>query len=489
MVYNGHTMELEPLARIDSFPYRHRVADVMSPTLATIGAGTPILDAAREMVSLGVSSLVIVEPDGRALGIVTERDMLRAFAATSGQGAVADIMTAPVITIAQDDYVFVALGRMERRGVRHLVVVDDDAKAIGVLTAGALLKQRAADTLRLGDELDGARDAHALEHVREQLPQLAEKLLAEDVTALGVSSVISAVYCDMTRRAWEMAAQTMEDEGRGGPPAPVSVLVLGSGGRGESMLSPDQDNAIVHMGSEADDAWFEEAAVRMTAMLDAAGVPYCTGDVMASNPKWRRTLDGWKQEIANWMRAKDPEAQLMTDIFFDFVCVAGDEEPAQRLRNTAMTAASHSLVFLKLIGMTVDNYAPPLGLFGGFKTKNGRLDLKLHGLLPITCAARIMALQHGIGATSTMERLQALVAKAVINEDDARQICEAHELFQKTILGQQIADIRAWEKPRAKVEPGRLSPGRQRRLKAALKGLEGVRLLVQDSLGKMAHFS
>ena len=80
------------------------------------------------------------------------------------------------------------------------------------------------------------------------------------------------------------------------------MLVLGSGGRGESLLAPDQDNAIVHEGSEADDPWFKEVAERIADLLDAAGIPYCMGKVMASNAIWRRSLTGWEEEVLRWLR-------------------------------------------------------------------------------------------------------------------------------------------------------------------------------------------
>ena len=74
----------------------------------------------------------------------------------------------------------------------------------------------------------------------------------------------------------------------------VRLLILGSGGRGESLLAPDQDNAIVHDGRPEHDPWFLDIATRISDLLDAAGIPYCKGKVMATNPDWRRSLDGWR---------------------------------------------------------------------------------------------------------------------------------------------------------------------------------------------------
>ena len=477
-------MDREPLDRIDSFPYRHRVADIMSAPLVAVAPATPAHDAVALMVERGISS-VFVEEGGAIVGIVTERDILRQCLAAADKTAavqVGDIMSAPVFSVRAADYVFVALGRMARRNVRHLLVTDAEGHGAGVLTARSLLKVRAGDTLRLGDELADATDARGLAHVRAQLPHLARQMLAEDVDALNVSSVISAVYCDMTRRAWDIAVAAMAAEGRGPVPAPVSVLVLGSGGRGESMLKPDQDNALVHLGSDADDAWFAEAAERMNDILDAAGVPFCKGDVMARNPYWRRTLKGWDGQLHDWIQTKDPHAIMMTDIFFDFVVVAGDPAPARALRDLARDTVRRAQVFLTFIGARLEEYTPPIGLLGRFRTENGRLDLKMKGLMPIVGGVRAMALQHGITATSTRGRLDGLVAAGVLGPDDADQVADAHAVLQRLVLDQQLADLAAGQAPGNRVEVARLGPRTRRRLKGVLGGIEGMKLMVKDSL-------
>ena len=480
-------MANEHLSRIDSFPYRHRVADMMHAPLATVSTRTSVVEAAGQMTRLGVSSLVAVDSDGLPIGIVTERDMVRAFSINVGGGGVGDIMSAPVITIPEDVYMFVAMGRMERRSLRHLVVVDVLGRAVGMLTSRALLKIRAANILSINDELSDASDANALGHVREQLPLLAEKLLAENVSALDVSCVISAVYCDMTRRAWEMAVRHMESSGAGPQPAAAALLVLGSGGRCESMLRPDQDNALVHTGTDDDDEWFAGAATHMSKLLDDAGIPFCKGGVMASNPKWRRSLNGWREEISKWVRSKNPDSLLMVDIFFDFVAVAGDVELADRLRASALATAGWSIVFLSMLGAGFSNYSAPIGLFGRLKTTDGRIDLKLKGILPVISGSRIMALQHAVDSTSTRARFNALVDEKVLVASDTMSLMETHELVQKIILEQQIADIKEGRDPSSWVNPQMLSPWHLGKLKNALKSIEGMHLLVHDSLSKMSE--
>jgi len=483
-------MKTDALDRLDSFPYRHLVRDVMAAPLVTAGRDATAVEAARLMCDGGVSSLVVLAADGRPDGIVTERDLLRAVAVERDSAlegvTVTRLMSSPVVTVDAGAFVYVALGRIARCGIRHLVAVDGRGRAVGMVTARGLLKLRAGDALMLGDAIDDAGTPEALAAVMPHLPGLAERLLDEGVDAPGVAAVISAVYCDLTRRAWELAAADMERDGKGPPPAPYALLVLGSGGRGESLLRPDQDNAIVHEGTAEDDTWFDTAAGRMTAILDGAGLPYCKGGVMASNPAWRRSREEWRDEIARWVRSAAPDALLSAAIFFDAARVAGSEDLAASLRATAAEMVRGSVTFLKAAGLKLDSYAPPIGFFGGIRTEDGRVDLKLHGLLPITTGIRAMALQHGIGATGTTARLDALIAAGAVGTEDGRHLRDGLSCLMRAVLDQQTADIRAGKAPSTHVDPTRLGGRELADLKAAFRAADSLRLIVRDSLTRAA---
>jgi len=80
----------------------------------------------------------------RIVGIFSERDVIYAVA---GQGndalaqTVADIMTAPAITVGPDEAVIGALSLMTRRRIRHLPVVEGE-RIIGMVSIGDLVKYR-----------------------------------------------------------------------------------------------------------------------------------------------------------------------------------------------------------------------------------------------------------------------------------------------------------------------------------------------------------
>lgn len=480
----GEAMETTALERLDSFPYRHRVSELMTAPVTTIDAARPIVEAAILMAERRISSVIILDGNGKSCGILTERDVLRLVAGGSGELArpVSAAMTAPVHTIEANAPVYRALARMARLGVRHLPVVDDDDRPVGMLTSGALLKQRASLALTLGDEIALAVDGAALRAINNKLPALVRALRAEDVSATQASAVVSGVTRDLSARAGELALAEMVSAGRGGAPAPWCLLVLGSAGRGESLLAPDQDNALIHEGGAADDTWFAEFAERFNRLLDDAGVPYCKGGVMAKNPAYRHSLADWRALIDSWIARPQPEALLGTDIFYDFVAVLGERYMAGYLREHAIRAASSSPAFLRLLAASGERVPSATDLVGRLRTKHGRIDLKRHGLFPIVAGARVVALAWGSTATATDLRLAEAAAKGAFARDNALSLAEARGIIVEAILDQQLADIAAGRAADNTVDPKRLGRAGTSRLRKALGVAAETPELVREAL-------
>jgi signal-transduction protein with cAMP-binding, CBS, and nucleotidyltransferase domain len=474
-------------ARLDSFPYRRRVADVMRGPVVTVPPETPLAAASRTMIRERIGSLIVTDGEGAVRGIATERDFLRALA-EMGPGAadapISRIMSSPVATTLEDSFLFVAFGRMPRLGVNHLLAVDARGRPVGMVSASALMRLRSTEALVIGDEVAAADGAAALAKVWRRIPALVDALREEGVEGLDMTAVISAILRELTARAAELAEQSMAEAGWGAAPARWCVLVLGSGGRGESALSPDQDNAIVHAGGDADDAWFAEAGRRIAETLDQAGIPLCKGGVMAKNAAWRRSLSGWQQEVERWIHKKEGEELLNVDIFFDFAPVFGDRTLATELRRHAVAAASRSPLFLRLLAAELDNMHSALSFFGFLRTKQGRFDIKRGGFLPIVTAVRVMALKHGADALATNDRLSALAARGAVNADDAANLARAHNFLIHRLLDQQTADIAAGVKPSTRVDPRRLHQALKAALRSALRHTDLAAEIVRGALSR-----
>ena len=472
--------DIAALAKIDSFPYRHRLREVMSTPVLTASDSLTLAEAVRKMYEARVSSIVGVDAEGRTAGIFTERDLLRVLSNDGPSGlevSLADAMTKPVATVPADAFVYVALARMTRMGLRHLVVVDDDKRPLGMITGRALLKVRATEALVLGDSVESARNGQDMRAVIEKLPTLARSLLDEGVTARNIASVISLVLRDMTTRAAELAELSLQDDGWGAAPARYAVLILGSGGRGESLLAFDQDNAIVHAGKSSDDAWFAELGKRLNDILHAAGIPFCDGGVMARETKWRKSLEEWRDEVHGSVYSVENQTVMYCDIFFDFQPVWGDRALAEELRTMAMEKAAQSAFFLRYLAQNVAGMDGSLGLFGNFVTKQGRLNAKKFGLLPLVSAARMRAIRGHISATSTDERFTALHEAGALHEDDLRDFIEVREVVLRVMLEQQLADLAMDIPASARIDPKRYDKRTRARLRWAFKRLKTLKFV------------
>src|SRR5690606_5310891 len=283
---------------------------------------------------------------------------------------------------------------------------------VGILSARDLLRLRGSEALRLGDGVDAAADTAALGRAWAALPAMAEALLAEGVASSLVAAVIGSELAAVTRRAAELAEAALAAAGRPAP-VPYALLVLGSAGRGESLLAHDQDNAIVFASGEPDgpeDRWFARLGAMMAETLDSIGIPFCRGGVMAREPAWRGSVETWRRRIEAWLERSDPDDLLCVDIFFDARIVHGDAALTASLMTQARARAARAPHFLKLLAASVPEPAAAFGLLGSLRTEDGRIDLKRTALLPLVSDARLLALRIGSAERSTAARLSAIVA-------------------------------------------------------------------------------
>ena len=136
------------------------VSEIM-PTRAAVTIRVELtpsaLDAAKLMISRKVGSVVVVDHDGKPIGIITERDILKNVAGSKKDSinlAAQDIMSHPVITIKVYDSIETAAAAMAKNRIKRLVVLEQDGSLAGVLSitdiARKLAKILATDYKRYG---------------------------------------------------------------------------------------------------------------------------------------------------------------------------------------------------------------------------------------------------------------------------------------------------------------------------------------------------
>lgn len=117
-----------------------RVKDLPPGRLLSVQPGERLSDVARQMRVEDADSIAVMT-DGRLVGIITERDLVRAIAdgINPKQATAGVIMTPDPVTVGADEDVSVVALRMMSLGVRHLPVVDAAGNPIGLLSARNLV--------------------------------------------------------------------------------------------------------------------------------------------------------------------------------------------------------------------------------------------------------------------------------------------------------------------------------------------------------------
>ena len=115
--------------------------------VATIAPTATVGEAVKILADRKIGALVVTGAGGRITGIVSERDVVRAFArhgATALQLPLNDVMTRKVVTCGPKDSIASLMELMTAGKFRHLPVVDDD-KLSGIISIGDVVKLRLAE--------------------------------------------------------------------------------------------------------------------------------------------------------------------------------------------------------------------------------------------------------------------------------------------------------------------------------------------------------
>ncbi|MBR0683433.1 CBS domain-containing protein [Roseomonas eburnea] len=456
------------------------VTGAMAPPPPAFPPEAPLGETLAAMAEARASAVLAVDADGRPIGILTEQDVARRIAfRLPPEAPLAAAMTAPVISCTEDAGLWRAVALLRAGHLRHLPVLDPDGRCCGML-------HRSETLAAVSGRLLGHLDALAGDDVAVKRAQagVATALLGEGVPARDLVGLVSGINVELHRRVLDRVLAAHAP-----PPLRFTLLVMGSAGRGESLLRPDQDNGLIledYPDAEHDrvDAWFRAFAEDFNRRLEQAGFPLCPGGIMAMNPLWRKTLPQWRRQFEHWAMKRTGAALLFSDIAFDFRAAAGDPAPAEALRAHLGRVLGASPALLAAMAAQNQSLTVGLTLWGGFADNEPgpgtRTDFKLHGLMPLVAAARLMALRDGIAATGTLDRLAALAARGTLSAREAADLTEAFDLLLDTVLRQQLADHAAGLEPGNLVDTAPLPRAERAQLRDALKA---VRSFSRGSFG------
>jgi len=119
------------------------IQEIVSKNLVTIAAGQPdhIIQCAFRMRTFQISSIVVVNDDGKLVGITTETDLAKSFSQKhSGMYKIKDYMTKKVFTCRDLDSLVYALRTLNKNKISRLVVTNNKGNPIGIITYNTFLR-------------------------------------------------------------------------------------------------------------------------------------------------------------------------------------------------------------------------------------------------------------------------------------------------------------------------------------------------------------
>jgi PAS domain S-box-containing protein len=457
------------------------------------GMETSIEQLAAQMTARKLTAALVTGPGAGAsvIGIVTDHDLrARVLAGKASLNApIYMIMSAPLIKISEQALIYEALMRMEEEGVRHLAVEDQNGQIVNVIDNKALVQFHRYGPVVLVREISRAGTPEQVALCCQRTLPLVKTLMDSSARPRHVTHMLTSICDAATERLIQQAVTEL-----GEPPAKFAFIAMGSQGRQEQTLLTDQDNGIIFAPAAQADLealrdYFLKLGARVCDGLNRAGYAFCRGGVMASSPRWCRSLPEWIAGFDEWVRKSEPQEIMEISIFFDFRSVYGEAELAHELRRHIHAALRSEAAFFHHFATNALTFKPPFRLLGNIYLRGGstehagEINLK-DAMMPMVSFARLYALRHQINQTHTLERIEALAERNVILDSSRDEIIASYDFLMQLRLQNQLAALQSGRAAQNVIQSGKLGYIQQELLKQAFTQIAAVQKKIgYDFLG------
>ncbi len=404
-----------------------RVSDSYLHKPCIVGAKKPIMDALMEMEELKTNCILV--SDNGELGIVTD-SILRQHILYNDYdkfAPIGPIALRPIITIEHNDFLFNALLSFTKNSIKRIMVMKD-GRVIGILEQLDLLSYFANHTYLVAVQIKKAISIEELKLASQDFINIIKKLHSKGTKVEYISKLISELNEKVYEKLYEMIVP--EELGK-----KACLVVMGSEGRKEQMLKTDQDNALI-IDDSADIQKYKVYMEEFTKTLIDFGFPRCEGNIMVSNEYWRKSVKSYKSEINRWLEAPSGDDYMHLAIFFDAMCVAGNQDLLDGLKDLIFKGVKDRAIFMANFAKAALIFETPIGMFSSLISKDNQIDIKKGGIFPIVQGIRSMALECGIQVTNTNSRMRELKKLDVIESS----FCDALEEAFDTLLNLRLQE-------------------------------------------------
>ena len=431
-----------------------KVKDAYLQKPIILDENTTIFDAVDTLKNHKGSSLLVKGKN--ELGIVTDTDFREKIVLNrmSFDEPISKLATFGIKTVDANDFLFNAQIKMNKYGIKRLIVFEEN-EIVGVLDLISLTSFFASHTYSVMMEVENTTTIEELKAASEKFINVIRTFYAKGVKVRYISKVISQLNDKLFAKLFQLlASKELQEQS--------ALIIMGSEGRGEQILRTDQDNALIIADNctvSADE--IEEFANEFTKHLVDMGYPRCDGNIMISNPFWRKTSKEFEKTLCHWIESTREESLINLAIFYDALCVAGDKYLLIRLKEHLSKTASASKVFFTFFAKPVLNFATPLGMFAKFivdkKEHKNELDIKKGGIFTIVHGVRALALEKSINKTNTVDRIKDLNDINVIDREFAGELIESFTFLLSLRLKSGLAKIDSLQKPDNYINPNKLN--------------------------------
>ena len=439
----------------------------------TVSGDISIHNAAIKMSEQRVTTLLILDQHQQFVGIVTDKDLRARVIAHNldTQRPISSVMTENPVCINSSTTAYGANLLMMQHNIHHLPVIEDK-RLMGLVSSTDLLRLIDESPIYSIADIYKADNPAQLAEISRKIPRLLTKLVDSGLSAFQVGQLISNIVENITIRLLQFAEACLGD-----PPVDYAWLSAGALGRHEQLLNSDQDNALLlsdDYDPQQHGEYFDKLTKRVCQGLKDCGYDFCPGEVMATNPRWRQPLTGWKRYFTRWITEPEPEALMYCSIFFDMRAVYGNKELFWQVKSHYLKLAQRNSMFLSYLSINALENTPPIGFFRRFvlvddKEHSHHLDLKIRGTAPIVDLARVYSLAAGIESISSYHRILKAKEAGVLSEKAAGNLLDAYEFINQFRMQHQARQIIADQQPDNYADPDQLSSFERDHLRDAFK--------------------
>ena len=369
--------------------------------------------------------------DGERVGIVTGTDLLKStlLGDKTKQTRVEDIAQFNLIHVNYGDFLFNALLKMTQHKIER-VVVKRDGEIVGLLELMDMLSTFSTHSHIIAMRIEQAKSLKDLVSASRRLENLVATMNNQGVKMIALQELITTLNRRLIHRAFELIFPERLRRA-------VCILVLGSEGRGEQILKTDQDNAIILENEHDREAVLPLLQQLHQALLDF-GYPPCPGGVMFINDSWIDTIDGWKARVQRWLDSGKPEAMMNMAIFMDAEPVCGSPHLFHPIKASWQLESLRASIVSARFAKPALQFETPLTILGNIREDHGKLDIKKGGIFPLVHGVRALAFEQAIDDCNTLERIDRLQEKGLVDAETAQGLKDALIFFWRIRLRQQL---------------------------------------------------